>query len=81
MHIIVPPCINCKGKAWPPPTMPLLKSCQEEFESLHMDRCFIRIASRWWVTRVIFTEWAQLFCEWLEPRRADLGLLGKPVFW
>jgi hypothetical protein len=49
------------------------------FQALHKGRCFIATAKRGWVTNVIFAEWAELFCEWLERHRIDMGLQGKPA--
>jgi hypothetical protein len=62
-----------------PKLIPLLKSCKGEFQALHNGRCLISTAKRRWVTKAIFAEWAELFCEWLERRRVDLGLQNKPA--
>jgi hypothetical protein len=77
MHVTVGPCFNAVGDAAPPLFVtPLLQKYRDEFNVLHVCRCFLTSARRGWVTKSIFGEF---FCTVLDEYGKRLNREGNPA--
>jgi hypothetical protein len=73
-------CLSSLGHAAPPLIVaPPSKGSGQELSAGPRGRFFISTAERRWVTRATICGVGGLFCEWLQPRRVDLGPQTKPA--